>query len=53
MHSKLPLFARPHQNGLFVDMQTGGDGAFVEQGRFDRIHGHCGSRNMRIFSRPL
>jgi len=26
--------ARPFQDGLFVDMQTGCDGAFVEQGRF-------------------
>jgi len=43
-------FARPFQNGLFVDMQTGGDGAFVEQGRFNRIHGRSGSQ---IAPRPV
>ena len=38
----------PFQNGLFVDMQTGGNGAFIKQGRFYLFHGRSGShRNPR------
>lgn len=37
-------FARPFQNGLFVDMKSGGNGVLVEQGRFCWIHDGIGSR---------